>query len=198
MMIRLCACTSTFRSSNPQSEHRTLIFEDKVFIAHPAPAIFTRNTGCCPSTCHEAGRGAEEGLRNEQLLPQLRTEINQYQMPALYQKPQMLKQTPEFQICHFRVSASMTIVQIKRWISGVLYSAIFHDIKLVSFYLKVPPIWVSLMYSYDQIEVMHYGKGYHRGDMSSSAHHIWSYLMSTCIICDVGHFPKMGSTKTLH
>ena len=34
MAANLCVCTSAFRSSNLQSEHRTLIFEDKVLNAY--------------------------------------------------------------------------------------------------------------------------------------------------------------------
>ena len=47
---------------------------------------------------------------------------------------------------------------------------------------------------------MNYFKRYHREYVSSSAHHISSYLMSPCIISDfnLSHFPKMGSTKILH
>lgn len=43
MIPIICACTSAFRSSAPQSER-------KVLIAHPVPASFTRNKGCCPNS----------------------------------------------------------------------------------------------------------------------------------------------------
>ena len=73
MAASLCACTSAFRSSNLQSEHRALMFEDKILIAYPdSSKLCQKHVAVKTAACHGADNEGWIAITT------MRTEINQY------------------------------------------------------------------------------------------------------------------------
>ena len=180
MAANLCVCTSAFRSSNLQSEHRTLIFEDKVLNA------YLGSSKLCQKHRLLLKQLSPMGLWKWGMGSCYYTEDwNQPTLIVIYQPSFMLEISSiqnrlQSSKVFTSVSASTIVAWIERWISGAFYSAIFAGVKLTSCFWKVSQIWVSLISSYDQIDAMRYWE-YHwlcicdRADVSSLAHHIIVY-----------------------
>ena len=149
MAANLCVCTSAFRSSNLQSEHRTLIFEDKVLNAYLGSSKLCQKHRLLLKQLSPMGLwkwGMDSCYYTEDWNQPILIVIYQ---PSFFLEISSIQNRLQSSKVFTSVSASTIIAWVERWISGAFYSAIFPGVKLTSCFWKVSQIWVSLIYSYD-------------------------------------------------